>query len=73
MNRCAYALCQCPALPNASYCGDTCEWLDGGLLGKATVQSAVPLKEPERVTLGCACGHSPCADAQAGAGSSLIH
>ena len=39
MIRCAYALCHCPALPNASYCGETCEWLDAGLLGKATVQS----------------------------------
>ena len=73
MNRCAYALCHCPALPNARYCGDTCEWLDGGLLGKVAVQSAVPLADPERVTLRCACGHSPCADVLAESVSSLIH
>ena len=63
MNRCAYELCQCPALPGASYCGEACEWLDGGLLGQVAVQSAVPLREQERVTPQCACGHSPCAEA----------
>jgi hypothetical protein len=62
MKRCLYELCRCPALPDASYCGDTCEWLDGGLLGRVEVRSAVPLKEQATVTPQCACGHSFCAE-----------
>ena len=71
MKQCEYTMCQCPALPDSGYCGDVCEWLDGGLLGDITLQSATPLKAQTGLAPRCACGHSSCADPNTQVGDAI--
>jgi len=74
MEKCAYDLCQCLALPGSRFCDETCEWLAGGLLGSLSVRSSVPLKTGTTIRPGCGCGHSACdSDAQVYGGTERVH